>query len=545
MGDRGARVRSTMSDTFWILVLSIVVLFAFFIALGAFSPGEVTWLTLAVLGARAAVGGARRLGRAPPRPGATRRPSATASGGASEHRPALDPEVAKVLEGMLAMAGPPAHEVPVEQARAGHEAETEHLSGPGEPVAEVRDLEIPVPSCTIPARLYRPEGDGPLPLVAYLHGGGWTIGSIDSFDTVVRALTNASGAIVVERRLPARARGAVPRRAGGLPVRGALAGGERGRARRGPRAAGDRRRQRGRQPRDGRRPAAARRGRRCALQALIYPVTDAGCNTASYRDFGEGHGLTAASMQRFWNLYLDGADGIASRRVAAARRGPGGLAARVRADGRVRPAARRGRGLLRGAARRGRGRRVPPLRRRDPRLLAVAGGDGALPARGRRGGGRPARAARLSGPARPGTLDDPGSPPGGTVPGMAATPTTATSRFWHPFADMGAVSQRELLIERGEGVWVYDAEDRRYLDGTASLWYANIGHGNREVAERVAEQMGRLEAYSTFGDFGNRPANELSERLAVARADGRRADLPRPPAAATRSTRRPRSPAAT
>ena len=49
MGDRGARVRSTMSDTFWILVLSIVVLFAFFIALGAFSPGEVVWLTLAVL----------------------------------------------------------------------------------------------------------------------------------------------------------------------------------------------------------------------------------------------------------------------------------------------------------------------------------------------------------------------------------------------------------------------------------------------------------------------------------------------------------------
>jgi putrescine aminotransferase len=109
---------------------------------------------------------------------------------------------------------------------------------------------------------------------------------------------------------------------------------------------------------------------------------------------------------------------------------------------------------------------------------------------------------------------------------MAATPTTATSRFWHPFADMGAVSQRELLIERGEGVWVYDSEDRRYLDGTASLWYANIGHGNREVAERVAEQMGRLEAYSTFGDFGNRPANELAERLAShAPMDGARVFL--------------------
>ena len=49
MGDRSARMRSTLSDTFWILVLSIVVLFAFFIALGAFAPGEVAWLSLGVL----------------------------------------------------------------------------------------------------------------------------------------------------------------------------------------------------------------------------------------------------------------------------------------------------------------------------------------------------------------------------------------------------------------------------------------------------------------------------------------------------------------
>jgi membrane protein implicated in regulation of membrane protease activity len=42
-------MRSTLSDTFWILVLAIVALFAFFIALGAFAPGDVIWLTLAVL----------------------------------------------------------------------------------------------------------------------------------------------------------------------------------------------------------------------------------------------------------------------------------------------------------------------------------------------------------------------------------------------------------------------------------------------------------------------------------------------------------------
>jgi fatty acid desaturase len=49
MESRGTRMRSTMSDTFWILVLAVVVLFAFFVALGAFAPGEVVWLTLGVL----------------------------------------------------------------------------------------------------------------------------------------------------------------------------------------------------------------------------------------------------------------------------------------------------------------------------------------------------------------------------------------------------------------------------------------------------------------------------------------------------------------
>jgi putrescine---pyruvate transaminase len=92
---------------------------------------------------------------------------------------------------------------------------------------------------------------------------------------------------------------------------------------------------------------------------------------------------------------------------------------------------------------------------------------------------------------------------------------TMTTAFWHPFADMGAVSRRELTIERGEGVWVWDSEDNRYLDATASLWYANLGHARREIADAVSEQMRKIEAYSTFGDFGNHPANELCARLAA------------------------------
>ena len=86
--------------------------------------------------------------------------------------------------------------------------------------------------------------------------------------------------------------------------------------------------------------------------------------------------------------------------------------------------------------------------------------------------------------------------------------------FWHPFADMAAVSQHELVIERGEGVWVYDTHGTRYYDATASLWYANIGHGRAEVADAVASQLRTLEAYHTFGDMANRPANELCTRLA-------------------------------
>jgi adenosylmethionine-8-amino-7-oxononanoate aminotransferase len=86
--------------------------------------------------------------------------------------------------------------------------------------------------------------------------------------------------------------------------------------------------------------------------------------------------------------------------------------------------------------------------------------------------------------------------------------------FWHPFADMGAVSREELIIDRGEGPWVFDEAGTRYLDATASLWYANLGHGRAEIADAVAAQMKRIEAYHTFSDLSNRPANEICERLA-------------------------------
>jgi putrescine---pyruvate transaminase len=92
------------------------------------------------------------------------------------------------------------------------------------------------------------------------------------------------------------------------------------------------------------------------------------------------------------------------------------------------------------------------------------------------------------------------------------TPDRDTA-LWHPFADMSAIRHRELVIERGEDVWVWDTEGRRYLDATASLWYANVGHGRREIADAIAAQLSQIEAYSGFGDFASPPALELAEAL--------------------------------
>jgi putrescine aminotransferase len=87
--------------------------------------------------------------------------------------------------------------------------------------------------------------------------------------------------------------------------------------------------------------------------------------------------------------------------------------------------------------------------------------------------------------------------------------------LWHPFADMGTVDGHELVLVKGEGVFVWDEHGRRYLDGSASLWYANVGHGRREIAAAVSSQLADLETFHVFGALANRPALELAERLAA------------------------------
>jgi acetyl esterase len=224
----------------------------------------------------------------------------------------LDPEIRQVLAEMEANAPPPGQEVPIAKARAGHDAESAVLGGPGEPVAAVRELRVPRPGGEVPVRVYSPARAGEAPgVVAYFHGGGWCLGSVNGFDTVLRALANASGAVVagVEYRLapehphPAavedaeavvRWLGAHAAELGADPARLAVAGDSAG----GNLAAVTARRLR-----DTGGPALR-------LQALVYPVTDAALDTPSYRENATGYGLTAVGMERWWRLYLGGADGL-------------------------------------------------------------------------------------------------------------------------------------------------------------------------------------------------------------------------------------------
>lgn len=88
--------------------------------------------------------------------------------------------------------------------------------------------------------------------------------------------------------------------------------------------------------------------------------------------------------------------------------------------------------------------------------------------------------------------------------------------LWHGFADMGAVEiGGAFVVSRGEGAYIWDDEGTRYLDTTAGLWFANVGHGRAEIGDAVAAQLAKLAHYSNFGDLTSEPAVALAERLAA------------------------------
>ena len=238
----------------------------------------------------------------------------------------LHPQAQDFIAAIEALDRPPITELSVEQARAG-------LAGLFPPATETLDavVDFDLPGGDgqpVRARAYTPRDAraGALPLLLFLHGGGWVTGNLDTHDAACRALANASGCKVValdyrlapEHKFPAGLEDchAALR---WLAAHAAQLGVDAGRIAIGGDSAG------------GNLAAATtllareRGGPAIAFQLLVYPVTHHAFDTASYRDYGTGYLLTTEGMRWNWSHYLPdaaaGRDPLASPLLAPDLRG--------------------------------------------------------------------------------------------------------------------------------------------------------------------------------------------------------------------------------
>ncbi|MEY4147377.1 MAG: hypothetical protein RL278_933, partial [Actinomycetota bacterium] len=70
-----------------------------------------------------------------------------------------------------------------------------------------------------------------------------------------------------------------------------------------------------------------------------------------------------------------------------------------------------------------------------------------------------------------------------------------------------------IRMVRGSGALLWDDKGNEYIDAIGSLWYSQVGHGNAEIADAVAEQIRTLETYSIFDPFTNEKAEQLAAKL--------------------------------
>jgi acetyl esterase len=226
----------------------------------------------------------------------------------SDHQDAeavhLDSTSDTFVRALVAQNGPPLYTRSPSDARA---LLSRIQTGPvAAPAAEIQDVTIAAgPTGEVALRIVRPAGiSGDLPIVMYLHGGGWVLGDTMTHDRLVREIAHGGQAAVVfvefarspEARYPTALEQAytamqwardVGTSAGLDPSRLALVGDGAG----------------------GNLVAALtmlaqeRGDPQVDFQVLFYPVTDADCDTPSYRQFAEGPWLTRKAMQWFWESY--------------------------------------------------------------------------------------------------------------------------------------------------------------------------------------------------------------------------------------------------
>ncbi len=110
----------------------------------------------------------------------------------------VDPHIAELLTVLEQSGLPPVYEGTPEAGREQYLLLSSARS-PEQvvPVAATEDTTVPGAEGDLRARVYRPEGEGPFPTVAFFHGGGWVIGDLETHDTTVRSICRGSRAVVV------------------------------------------------------------------------------------------------------------------------------------------------------------------------------------------------------------------------------------------------------------------------------------------------------------------------------------------------------------
>jgi adenosylmethionine-8-amino-7-oxononanoate aminotransferase len=104
------------------------------------------------------------------------------------------------------------------------------------------------------------------------------------------------------------------------------------------------------------------------------------------------------------------------------------------------------------------------------------------------------------------SADSPGSP----APAAKGLAHYDRHHVWHAFTQMQ--EYEPLLIERGEGCWLFDTEGRRYLDGSASMWCNVHGHRHPRLDAAIAAQLGKV-AHTTNLGLSNPTTVEFAQRL--------------------------------
>jgi putrescine aminotransferase len=94
------------------------------------------------------------------------------------------------------------------------------------------------------------------------------------------------------------------------------------------------------------------------------------------------------------------------------------------------------------------------------------------------------------------------------------------AHYLHPFTDSRALAKKGTrVITRGEGIYIYDLDGHKILDGMSGLWCINLGYGRKELIDAAAAQMAALPFYNSFFQCAHPPAIRLAELLAEVTPD--------------------------